>query len=132
MNRHAKVMFASFIYFAMVLEQNDGEVSESLMKLYQKLAKITRLYQKHLDEVTRELNAILRDLEKDVDYVLLSVTILAEYYDQLRGKKKHFCPMSHKAILALQEECLELDDSMAIDTCDVAELIVRELLNDKR
>ena len=63
-----------------------------------------------------------------MNYILLSVTILAEYYEQMRGKKKHFAPMSHKQILALQDECLELDDSTANDTFEVAEILVRELL----
>ena len=128
MNNQAKVIFTSFIYFSIVIEKNNWEISKELIRLYSKLKFLTKMYYKHLDTVVKEASAVIEKLDKDVDFLLLSVTILAEYYEQLRGKKKHFNPMSHKEILLLQDECLELDDSTAEDTFYVAEKLVKELL----
>ena len=132
MNNQAKVIFASFIYFSLVMEKNDYKVSNELRRLYRKLSNLTRMYENMLDTVVSDMNRILKDIDKDVDYMLLSVTILAEYYEQLKGKRKEFNPMSHKQILMLQDECLEEDCTTANDTFEVAEIIVRGLLNDRK
>ena len=130
MNNQAKIMFASFICFAVYIETRKKEMPNNLKKFFRKLAKITKLYEKNLSIVNDELNQILKNVEGDsVDLLLLSVTIVSEYYLQTRGKKTLFYPMSWDEIRDLQDECLEKVDSNTSDTTfDVAELIVKEML----
>ncbi len=130
MNTQAKVIFASFIYFAMFLDLNKkaSNIPEELKRLFRILARLTKMYSHNLVQIEKEMNDILKNINKDVDYLLLSVTIIAEYYEQTKGKKRLFTPMSWEQINNLQNECLELSDKNATDTFDVAELIVKELL----
>ena len=127
MNKQAKVLFASFIYFALIMEQNE-DIPDSLKRLYRKLAKITSMYKDNMEDLLLEINDIIQDKHYEIDYLLASVTIIAEYYEQLKGKKKHFQPMKHKEILELQEECLEMEDKHADDTFEYCEFLVSELL----
>ena len=130
MNNQAKVLMASFIYFAIVMDKNNlaDNIPEDLKKLFRRLGWVTQKYSHRYQEVNDEMNEILKDVHKEVDYMLVSVAIIAEYYEQMRGKKRYFSPMSWKEIVNLQNECLELSDKNFKDTFDVAELIVRELL----
>ena len=53
----------------------------------------------------------------------------AEYYEQMRGKKRLFTPMSYKEIVDVQDECLEVvSTEVANDTFDVCEILVKGLL----
>ena len=130
MNPQAKVLFASFIYFSIIMEKNDmlDNIPPNIKKVFKNLSDITKMYSHHYRDITDELNVILKDIDKDVDYMLLSVSIIAEYYEQMRGRRRYFTPMKWDEIVKLQEECLELSDKDAVDTFDVAELIVERLL----
>lgn len=130
MNNQAKILMASFIYFAIVMDKNDlsDDIPKDLKKLFRKLGWVTQKYSHKYQEVNDEMNVILKDVNKSVDYMLMSVSIIAEYYEQTRGKRRYFTPMSWKEIVKLQDECLELSDKNAKDTFDVAEIIVREFL----
>jgi len=129
-NNQAKILMASFIYFAIVMDKNDlsDDIPKDLKKLFRKLGWVTQKYSHKYQEVNDEMNVILKDVNKSVDYMLMSVSIIAEYYEQTRGKRRYFTPMSWKEIVKLQDECLELSDKNAKDTFDVAEIIVREFL----
>lgn len=129
-SNEAKVMFLSFIYFALVMEKNGGDVGEKMRRLFYKLSRITKLYENYLQDVLNEANNILKDYEADIDYLLASVSIIAFYYEAMKGKKRKFEPMSHKEILLLQDELLEADDRLANSTFDFCELIVNKMLKD--
>jgi hypothetical protein len=136
MKKQRKIIIASFIYFVIVIENNNGEIPPKLKQAYFKVKNIVQgnitgnlsdnsLLQ--VMEVQKELNKILANIDYNIDYLLASVTILAEYYEQLKGKKKYFYPMSHKEILALQDKLLE-DSTAASETFEFCEFLVKELL----
>ena len=128
MNKEAKVMFLSFIYFALVMEQNE-KIPDKLKRLFYRLSKITRLYEYKLNEVLEQVNAAIKDYPKvDIDYLLASVSIVAFYYEQMKGKKRLFTPLEHSEIIDLMDELLEIDDSKANDTFDFCEFVVKKLL----
>ena len=124
---------ASFIYFAEVLAQNDmaDNIPEDLKTMFRKLSFMTQKYQKHLDDVILELNAIIKPIDKDVDFMLMSVSLITEYYRQMRGKKRHFTPLSYDDIVTIEDECIEMSKLNVNDTFDVAEIIVEKLLESK-
>ncbi len=130
MDKQAKVIMASFIYFAIVLEKNEtaDKIPESLKTLFRKIAWISEKYKSQTKLVTDDLNEILKDTDVDVDFMLLSVSLISEYYTQMRGKKRLFTPMKWNEILDMQEECMQLSDKNTLDTFDVAETIVKGLL----
>ena len=133
MNNQAKVLMASFIYFAEVIEQNNmaDNIPKDLKTMFRKLSFITQKYHKHLDDVVLELNSILKPINKDVDFMLMSVSLITEYYRQMRGKKRHFTPLSYKDIVTIEDECIEMSRLNVNDTFDIAEMIVEKLLEDK-
>ena len=120
----------AFIYFSIVMDKNNlsDKIPQKLKNMFRKLAWLTHKYSHNYQNVVDELNVILKPIDKEIDYMLASITIIAEYYEQMRGKKRYFSPMSWKEINELQNECLELSDSNAGDTFDVCELIVKEFL----
>ena len=133
MNNQAKVLMASFVYFAEVMEKNNllNDIPKEFQVMFRKLSWITEKYQKHYGDVINEVNGILKPLNKDVDYLLMSVSLITEYYRQMRGKKRHFTPLNYKQIIKVEEDCIEASKLNVNDTFDVAEIIVRELLKEK-
>jgi hypothetical protein len=130
MPKEAKLMFLSFIYFSLVMEQNE-EIPKKLKQLFYKLSKITRLYEHKLEDVLSEVNEKIKDYKKvEIDYLLASVSIVAFYFEAFKGRKRLFTPFSHKEILELQDELLELSDTNANDTFDFCEYVVYEILKD--
>jgi len=128
MSNEAKVMFLSFIYFALVMEQNEN-IPHKLKRLFFKLSKITKMYESKLDDVLIDVNEKIKDYKKvDIDYLLASVSIVAFYYEVMRGRKRLFTPLSHGEILELQDELLEISDTNAKDTFDFCEYVVGKIL----
>ena len=137
MKKQKQVITASFIYFVALIDKNGGKIPPYLKKAYSKVKFIVQgnlegnISDKAMSQVLdtqRRINEIIKDVNYDIDMLLTSVTILAEYYDQLRGKKKHYYPMSLKEILELQDELLE--DCEHIDsTFEYCEFLVKELLS---
>lgn len=131
MNKEAKVLFLAFIYFSNLMEENqDLTLSDEMRQLFFKLAYTTRMYKHKLDDILIEANEILKDYpSKNIDLLLASVTIIAEYYDQTKGKKRLFSPMSYKQILDLQ--CSIMDDDFERDknTIEYCAFVVNKLLN---
>lgn len=131
MNKEAKVLFLAFIYFSNLMEENqDLTLSDEMRQLFFKLAYTTRMYKHKLDDILIEANEILKDYpSKNIDLLLASVTIIAEYYDQTKGKKRLFSPMSYKQILDLQ--CSIMDDDFERDknTIEYCAFLVNKLLN---
>lgn len=128
MSNEAKVMFLSFIYFALVMEQNE-KIPDNLRRLFYRLSRITKMYDYKLDDVLIEVNEKIRDYKTvEIDYLLASVSIVAFYYEAMQGRKRLFTPLSHKEILELQDELLELNDTNANDTFDFCEYVVKEML----
>ena len=134
MNNQAKVIVASFIYFATVMEKNEivDDIPKGLKKLFRKVAWISEKYSKHLELVTNEINEILKDVDKEIDFMLISVSLISEYYEQMKGKKRLFTPMSYAEIVDIQDECIELNNKNANSTFDVCEILVRGLLNENK
>ena len=130
MSKESKVMFLAFIYFALVMEQNE-EIPPKLKRLFFRLSKITSLFKDQLDDVLIDVNEKIKDYEQvNIDYLLASVSIVALYYEAMKGSKRLFTPLSHKEILELQDELLELSDANANDTFDFCEYVVNKLLKD--
>jgi len=131
-NPQAKVILASFLYFSVVLEKNNmlDKIPNDLKKLFRKLGFISQKYQQHIASVTDEIDIITKDCKYDVDFLLLSVSMLIDYYDQVSGKPRYFTPMSCKEIVTLQDEILDTAPSDLVDnTFDFSELLVKGLLN---
>lgn len=123
-------MFLAFIYFALVMEQNE-EIPPKLKRLFFRLSKITSLFKDKLDDVLIDVNEKIKDYEQvNIDYLLASVSIVAFYYEAMKGSKRLFTPLSHKEILELQDELLEISDANANDTFDFCEYVVNKLLKD--
>lgn len=111
-------------------ENQDLTLSDEMRQLFFKLAYTTRMYKHKLDDILIEANEILKDYpSKNIDLLLASVTIIAEYYDQTKGKKRLFSPMSYKQILDLQ--CSIMDDDFERDknTIEYCAFVVNKLLN---
>lgn len=133
-NKEILVIFASFSWFAQVLEANrdNGSVTPDLMSLYRKLAGLCMCNQEDLSKRVSKINTVVKstNFSKSVDYLLLSITIIAEYYLQMRGKKRLYSPMTHSQIIELQDEALEgMPTQLWRDTFDYAEFIVNGLLS---
>ncbi len=134
-NAQLLTLFASFSWFAQVIELNkdNNSITPELMNLYKKLARLCLCNQKVLSERTSRINAIVKKSKADmsVDFVLLSVSIIAQYYELMRGKKRLYTPMSHKQIIELQDEAMEgMETQLWKDTFDYAEYITAEILKD--
>jgi len=126
------LMFSAFAWFAQVLEMNkENEPNPRLLRLYLNLAKNANINEEKRKLVMERIQEVLNKIstEKTVDYLLLSLCILGEYYDQLRGKKKHYQMMSHKDIVELQDEVLEgMPRDIWEPTMDFATEYVKEIL----
>lgn len=127
-NKEAKCMFLSFIYFANLLEHN-VEIDERLKKLYRTLAQITRMYKHRLEDIVEDINEQIKDYPTtQIDILLASVSIIAEYYEQTSGRKRLFTPMTHKDIYALQLELLDNDETINDNTLTYCRHVVEKLL----
>lgn len=128
-----QIIMTAFGFLSIFMEQNKEKLNDNFKRLFRKLAKVTQLYENKIDEFTKSSNEIIKKINftKDVDYILVSVTIIAEYYEQLKGKKRYFSPLSFKKILQLQEEAIEYNKNGDIinDSMDFAELFVKNSLN---
>ena len=113
-----KIMFASFGFFAVIFEKNKT-IPKTLMNYYQKLGNITKGYEKYITKDWEDINRIilryenqqkkmgLSDKEMEIDYLLLSVSILATYYEfTSKGVKRWFYPMTYGQILNIQDEII--------------------------
>ena len=129
MNKEAKVIIASFMYFALVVERNE-KMPEKLKKLYRKVGKISSMYQNQLTKCLEDLNIIIKDLDYEIDYLLASVTIIASYYEHMRGCKRLFTPISHNDILELQDELINDNDKLVGSTFDYCDVLVKRILNE--
>lgn len=128
MPKEAKVIFLAFIYFANLHEHNN-EIDKDLLKLYRRLGKLTLMYKYDLDNIVADINEVIKDYPPtDIDILLASVTIIAEYYDQTKGGKRLFTPMSHSDILDLQDELLGQDYDKDTRTLDFCHFAVKALL----
>ena len=130
MNNQAKIILASFIFFA--LDTYEQEITPKMKKYFRKLSWVSEKYQHHAKDLENELNGILIEEQGTINSMLMSVTLLNLYYDLMRGKKRLFTPMSYAEILDVQEECIELSGENTKYTCDLAEIIVRELLKENK
>jgi len=142
-------MQAAFMFFALVLEQNkDFEITEGLKRIFRKLSVITKAFHKFLHKDVETINTIIKEFEKehfdtqkigneaDVDYILVSVTIIAVYYEKTKGKKRYFYPMGYNNILEIQDEIIEdLEKNnrvyMVNQTFDFVDYLVQELFKIK-
>jgi len=129
MNNQAKIILSSFIFFA-IGTYEDKELTPKMKRYFSKLAWVSEKYKHNAEDIEAELNKMLEDKQGTVDAVLMSVTLLNLYYDLMRGKKRLFTPMSYKEILDVQDECIEKSNENVAYTCDLAEMIVNEFLNE--
>jgi len=129
-------IFASFCWFATVLEMNKDiePASPKLLALYKNLARLSLCTEEQRKARIAIIDQAITDLPTaDVDFLLLSVTVLAEYYAQSSGSKRFYTPMSNKDILMLQDEVLEgMPKSIWKPTFDFAEQFVSKILNKQK
>jgi len=136
---------AAFMFFALVLEQNkDFNITDNLKRIFTKLSVITKSFEKFLHKDVNAINSIVKQFEAeyidtenpgneaDVDYILLSVTIIAVYYEKTKGKKRYFYPMGYNDILEIQDEIIEdleknNKDYMIDQTFDFADYLVDKI-----
>jgi hypothetical protein len=138
----AKIMFIAFSYFSIVLEENkksEVNLHIKLKNMFHPLARISFMYQHLLEETVNDVSEAVKEWNKDssVDYLLLSVSIIVDYYEVLKGKKRYFSPMKCEDILDLQEECMgqiekERKDNMINNTFDFSEFLVNKILNEDK
>ena len=139
-----RIMLASFMYFSMVMKINRIEPNQYFINLYRNVGRITNSYRKYMEEDVNEINKIIKSFESknsekenlEIDYLLTSVSIISSFYDQTRGKKRFFYPMSYKDILELQDNIIddlrEKDNEFMIkNTFDFCDYVVREILRNK-
>ena len=115
------------------MERNNNldNIPDNYKKMFRKLSWITEKYKKNCSSTIEEVNEILKPINKYIDYMLMSVSLITEYYRQMRGKKRHFTHISYNEIVSVEEECIEKSNLNINDTFDIAEILVRELLKDK-
>lgn len=110
--KEIKIILIAFIYLSMMLEENrkhnKGIISSRMKTIFYPLAKISTMYKHLFTDTTNIVNEISKkwESEKDVDFLLLSVTLVAVYYEAFTGKKRNFTPLKVNDILAIQEECI--------------------------
>ena len=139
-----RIMLVSFMYFSMVIKINKIEPSQYLISMYRNVGRITNSYRKYMEEDMSVINKIIKRFESEnsekenleIDYLLASVSIISSFYDQTKGKKRFFYPMSYKDILELQDEIIddltEKDSEFMIkNTFDFCDYVVREILRGK-
>ena len=125
------IVFSAFSFFAHFMDINkENEIDPKLLSLFKTLARLCKCSEEELHTRAEDFNKVIKALPaEEVDFVLLSVSILAEYYQQLKGKKRYYTPMSHDNILELQEECLEdMPRELWVATFDYAEKLVKLIL----
>lgn len=144
--RQRIVMQAAFGFLATILDKNkDIELSDGFKRIFRKLMILTESLKKYLIEDLKTVNAIIKQHEKeqiekkksgkelDIDYILASVTMIANYYEYTMGQKRYFYPMSYEKILLIQDEVIE--DLIAKDkeylinqTFDYTEYLTQNIL----
>ena len=130
MNNQAKIILASFMFFAISI-YDEEEISPKMRKLFRKLSWLSEKYKHHSKALEDEINIILQPLNQEVNLMLLSVSLISEYYEQMKGKKRYFTPMSWSEIVDVQDECIALNKTNVDNTFDICEILVKELLNKK-
>jgi len=133
--REALCIFVGFAYLTNVLDLNDGVIPNRIKFIFNKATKIMHMYQQWHDEMIEDINVIVRDYpETQIDLMLTSVGIFAEYMEQMRGRKRTFHPMDYKHIREIQDEIEDelfqnAEQDKINDTLDYCHLTVKKILN---
>lgn len=112
--KEAKILLIAFIYFSLVLEENkkDGEeiLTTKMKNIFHPLAKVTSMYRHLFEETKKTMDEIITEWGKkeNIDFLLLSVTIVSTYYEAFSGKKRSFTPLKIEHIVDIQDECIEM------------------------
>lgn len=146
--KEAKILLIAFIYFSLVIRENkknDEEILNTKMRnIFYPLAKVSSMY-KHLSkEATKTVDELSKKWNKKdrIDYLLLSVTIVAVYYEEFKGKKRNFSPLKTEDVLEIQDECIEMindeiknkneADDMIENTFLFSEFLVSYILHEEK
>ena len=130
-------VFAAFGYFALILEQNEKPDRE-LMRFYRQLTRLCKCNEIELQRRMGIINRVVKGFPEGqkIEYILLSVSIIARYYEETSRYRRYYTPMSHQVIIDLQQECMDRleenqpDEAKEIinNSFDFADFIVEELL----
>lgn len=103
--REALCVFVGFAYLTNVLDLSDGVIPDHIKSIYNKATKIMLMYEQCHDDMIEDVNVIVKDYtETEIDLMLTSVCIFAEYIEQMRGRKRTFHPMDYADIVKIQDE----------------------------
>lgn len=133
--REALCIFIGFAYLTNVLYINNGVIPDRLKFIFNRVTKITLMYEEKHDNMIEQSNSIVRDYpETEIDLMLTSVCILSEYVEQMRGRKRTFNPMDYKHIREIQDEIEEElfeagQQKKVFDTIDYCHSLVKKILD---
>lgn len=133
--REALCVFVGFAYLTNVLDLNGGVIPDRIKFIFNKATKIMLMYEAWHDKMIEDINSIVKDYpETQIDLMLTSVAIFAEYIEQMRGKKRTFTPMDYKHIKAIQDEIeddlfLRGEQKKVFDTYDYCNNTVKKILD---
>ena len=146
--KEAKILLIAFIYFSLVLKENkkiDEEILNTKMRnIFHPLAKVSSMYGHLFEDATKTIGELSKKWNKkeSIDFLLLSVTIVAVYYEVFKGKRRSFSPLKIGDILDIQDECIEMinneikdkkeADDMVENTFLFSEFLVNDILNEEK
>ena len=135
-DNQAKVILTSFMYFSLYANSckaNNHEVPEDIKKLFARTITTIKMYKPYMFDVFKEVQEITKDFgDKEVNSLLTAITIIIEYYEQTKGRKRLFNPMSIDKAVDMQYEILDQKDNFVEDTFDYCSLVVSNLLRKNR
>ena len=146
--KEAKILLIAFIYFSLVLKENkkiNEEVLTTKMRnIFHPLANISSMYGHLFKEATKTIGELSKNWDKkeSIDFLLLSVTIVAVYYEVFKGIRRSFSPLKIGDILDIQDECIEMindeikdkkeADYLVENTFLFAEFLVKNILCEEK
>lgn len=132
--REALCIFTAFAYLTNVIENNNGVIPERLKFIYNRSTKIMLMYKQWHEIMIEQINEIVKYYPTtEIDLMLTSVAIFAEYYEQMRGRKRTFNPIDYKHIdeirNEIESELIELgQQNKVFDTYDYCYSTVKKIL----
>lgn len=147
--RQRITIHAAFGFFVTIMNKNkDIELTEDFKRIFRKLTLLTDALKKYLVEDLKAVNKIITELEKErtaqgkskkeleIDYILASVTMVANYYEFTKGQKRYFSPMSYEQILIIQDEAIEMiteqgQEYLINQTFDYTEQLIKRIFEIK-